>query len=108
MAIIYCRTRVQETRAQRGFRPFNEGCSWNVDLFFFEPRSIEAQSSRLKAPQWNTLHCPSEFNGAKQRKACISGGLNAGHNHSSPNGEGVWGTLYTLWLGGWFYVEAGS
>jgi len=27
----------------------------------------------------------------------MSGGLNAGHNHSSPNGEGV--TLCTVWLG---------
>jgi len=27
----------------------------------------------------------------------MSGGLNAGHNHSSPNGEEV--TLCTLWLG---------
>jgi hypothetical protein len=32
----------------------------------------------------------------------MSGGLNAGDNHSSPNGEGI--TLCSLWLGGVLYA----
>jgi len=69
------------------------------------PQARRAGKSPLSFCQLNTLHCPSEFNGAKQRTAFMSGGLNAGHNHSSPNGEGVWGTLYTLWLGGLFSTK---
>jgi hypothetical protein len=59
---------------------------------FFEPRSREAQSSPIKyvTPLLNALRCHVyEFPRARRRKAFMSGGLNAGHNHSSPEGQSL-------------------